>query len=315
MGTGNHNKQAPDGSAIPLNWSEAQWPVEVEVRGRRYAAELVELSPTRGRAGGARAAQSFPSEPNTPAQDGWLIWRTSQTRSVRRGSAFTLIELLVVIAVIAILAGMLLPALAKVKARARIKVVKTELGSLAAAIAQYESEYSRAPINKGALTMCLNQPTPLDQDFTYGAQLVDGTAIYNYAPGNSYHTNNAELISILRKENQTTIPALQATSRTYNPRQIQFFDAKPSTSGGAGIDENNIYNDAWGNPIFVTIDANDDGLVVDGLYGKANAKTTPPGNPGIRAPVAIWSAGPDGKIDVGIGPKEGVNKDNVVSWE
>ena len=224
------------------------------------------------------------------------------TTTGRGRRAFTLIELLVVIAIIGILAGLLLPAVGGMKKKGKMKIAQKEVQELAAAIAQYESTYSRFP------TVAKTG----GQDVTFG--LSGG---------------NEEVIAILR-DTEITGKNINV-GHILNPQRQNFLSAvKPARdTTTSGISSDGVYRDPWGNPYVISMDLNFDDKCEDELYSDARIE----GNNGkgltglvpfnrkdgkeayaLIGHVMVWSYGPDGRFLQGGRSNDGDNADNSLSW-
>lgn len=255
-------------------------------------------------------------------------------RNRSTGRAFTLIELLVVISIIGVLAGLLLPALANVRKKAKVVQAQKDMADLKGAINVYQHDYNRLPASTPA--------AQIGSDFTYGTTGTGyGTNIVNNN-NVGYQASNAELMVILTggtTNGWTGVPihpTVQNDGR--NPRKTQYFNAKPAPYGtgaaaGPGLANDGVFRDPWSNPYIVGLDLNYDNTVSNSVYRLAAVSQIAGGSPGgyyglvgsvpapnsdnytVRDSVMIFSFGPDGMFDAGTKADAVPNKDNVLSWK
>jgi prepilin-type N-terminal cleavage/methylation domain-containing protein len=222
--------------------------------------------------------------------------------------AFTLIELLTVITIIAILMALLFPVIRIVMDHAHKVEAKAAASQIAAAIAQYQTDYGKYPV----------------ADYTAANPTAD-LVLGDRSKANAVD-DNAELFNILRALNVG-----KNADNAYNPKRVIFFEGKTASNPSApksgfldapGTGVQGALYDPWGKQYTIVMDANYNQVInLTGLYSDFTGKSQDGADTGARIGVGVFSLGKDGEIG---SPKDGVTgmyrngdkiSDDVLSWQ
>ncbi len=314
------NRPTSDLRRVPIDWEGCTWIPEIQIASTvPHQPRHFHGQPRQKRQNHLPSATHFPRSisrftpmKTIPSRSRAALIARFAASGQRPPQGFTLIELLVVIAIIAILAGLILPAVANAKTKAKISKAKTEMANLATAIKQYEADYNRYPVSKKA------EEAAAGADFTYGDSRIAGSTVA------AYPQDNREMMYILVNDiDKAPADILDNGGKGIkgrNPKKSSYIEARMVSGNAPGLSaDDHVYRDPFGNPYMVTLDLNANDKAVDAFYGtKANTKGLSQNSENkweLNGPIMIWSVGPDGQADKNSAPDQGVNRDNILGWQ
>ena len=229
----------------------------------------------------------------------------------QRDQAFTIIEILIVIGVIGILAGLLMPALAGARKRAKVSVCHSIIRELQTAIQQYNTDTGRYPLDAVDSAGAKPANTVLPPSALWGSFPYSGPAI-----GNGFCWTLVESFEGDGYEDGPTAPYFEFKPDNFYPEQATTTLMDPLATPTAKDPE---FLDPWGEPyryrqnfsLGYKPDAGNPSYFIRGYNGIAYKG--PWFHICNRLTYDLWSPGPDGKdYDSSV---IGLENDDVTNWD